>query len=179
MDIAMQRRLQNATKQTFCGVVMQQSWTDLWLWEQLLNANPRIQSIFEIGTKHGGLSLYLRAQVTLREMFFWTCDIQPCPQKVLESYFLEGNVLRNNGEDFREVLAGAPRPLILFCDGGDKRMEVRMFVLFLHSGDIVGVHDWNSEIGATDMLCVEQHLEPLMLAECEAMGSMIRFWTLK
>jgi len=179
MDIEMQRRLQNATKQTFCGVVMQQSWTDLWLWEQLLNASHRVQTIIEIGTKHGGLSLYLRDQAIFREMFFWTFDISPCPQKVLESYFLEGNVFRNSGEDFRKELAGAPRPLILFCDGGNKRREVRMFVPFLHTGDIVGVHDWNSEIGAEDMLCVEQYLEPLMLAECEAMGSMTRFWTQK
>ena len=179
MDIAMQRRLQNATKQTFCGVVMQQSWTDLWLWEQLLNASYRIQSIIEIGTKYGGLSLYLRAQVMFRGMFFFTCDIGPCPQHVLKSNFIEGNVFRNNGEDFREVLAGAPRPLILFCDGGDKRTEVRMFVPFLQPGDIVGVHDWNSEIGAEDMLCVEQYLELLMLDECEAMGSMTRFWTRK
>jgi len=179
MDITMQRRLQNATKQTFCGVIMQQSWTDLWLWEQLLNASNRVRTIIEIGTKHGGLSLYLRSQIKFREMFFWTCDIQPCPQLELRSNFLRGNVFQDNGDDFRAVLYKAPRPLILFCDGGDKRMEVRMFVPFLHSGDIVGVHDWNSEIGAEDMLCVEQYLEPLMLAECEAMGSMTRFWTRK
>ena len=168
--------LRNAAKQTMFGVIMQQSWLDLWLWEQLLNACPGMKAVIEIGTKHGGLSLYLLSQTTYRDMAFWTCDINPCPYLVPRKHFLEGNVFRSDGKQLKELLISAPHPLILLCDGGDKQMEFKMFVPYLQPGDIVGAHDWGSEFWPRSIGCVAQYIEPIMFAECEALNSMTRFW---
>ena len=172
----MYNALRNATKQSMFGVIIQQSWLDLWLWEQLLNAHPETRTIIEIGTKHGGLSLYLLSQATYRGMFFWTYDILPCPRPELHHHFQEGNIFRANGKHLKELLAVAPHPLILFCDGGDKQMEFKMFVPSLQPGDIVGAHDWGSEFWPRSVECVAQYVKPILLAECEALESMTRFW---
>lgn len=172
----MDTALRNPARQTMFGVIMQQSWLDLWLWEQLLNACPEIQAIIEIGTKHGGLSLYLLSQTAYRGMAFWTYDILPCPHPILHSHFQEGNVFRADGKHLKELLAAASHPLILFCDGGDKQMEFKMFVPSLRPGDIVGAHDWGSEFWAHSVECVAQYVKPILLAECEALKSITRFW---
>lgn len=172
----MDAALRDATKQTLFGICIQQSWLDLWLWERLLNAHPEIQAMIEIGTKHGGLSLYLLAQATYRDMAFWTCDIQPCPHPALHGPFQGGNVFDADGAHLKWLLDIAPHPLILFCDGGDKQMEFRMFVPSLRPGDIVGAHDWGSEFWAHSVECVAQYVEPILLAECEALQSITRFW---
>lgn len=172
----MDAALRDPTKQTLFGICIQQSWPDLWLWERLLNAHPEIQAIIEIGTKHGGLSLYLLAQATYRGMAFWTCDILPCPRPVLLQRFRKGNVFDFDGACLKRLLRDAPHPLILFCDGGDKQMEFRMFVPSLRPGDIVGAHDWGSEFWAHSVECLAEYVKPILLAECEALESITRFW---
>ena len=51
----------------------------------------------------------------------------------------------------RELIAGAPRPFVLYCDNGNKPREVDAFASALHVGDFLAVHDLGTEIFAQDI----------------------------
>jgi hypothetical protein len=39
-----------------------------------------------------------------------------------------------------------PRRKLLYCDNGNKIAEVKMYAIHLNKGDILGLHDWGTEI---------------------------------
>jgi hypothetical protein len=57
-----------------------------------------------------------------------------------------------------EVQARLISPTVLFCDNGDKPLEVNLFAPSLQPGDLVVVHDWNTEIAASD---IPETLQPI------------------
>lgn len=73
---------------------------------------------------------------------------------------------------------------ILYCDGGDKTVEVKLFSRFLKVGDVLGVHDWTS--GYHDpFLAQEQVITPYLVRfgfkplehdKFEKAASRSRFW---
>jgi len=177
------RWLADATHMTLFGVTIQQVWQDLWLWEKLLNQHE-VKTIVEIGTKHGGLSLFLQCQAIQRKLRFATVDLHPYKASplalrlgLIDNFFL-GNVFEHWGATLRELLGSCAHPVILFCDGGDKRMEFDWFVPSLQAGDIVGVHDWGMEFFEEDA-CHKELLTPILWSECEALDSWTRFWEVK
>jgi cephalosporin hydroxylase len=128
---------------TFAGVPAAQYWSDFCLWEHLLNWS-RPASIVELGTGRGGMALYLATQAQLRGLHFATHDHAPPLVRVpaIEPFFREGDVLR---EPERVVLD--PKPLVLFCDDGDKPREIETFAPRLEAGDLLAVHNWGVEVG--------------------------------
>ena len=69
--------------------------------------------------------------------------------------------------------SGAKKPLILFCDNGNKKREFREFVPFLKSGDFVVVHDWGSEFLQKDVI---YWVNDLLGDVCDKFGSRTRFF---
>lgn len=125
---------------TFCGRRMSQTWDDLRLYEKVLNAHPDLKSIIELGTEQGGLSHYLHSQTVNRDMMFHTFDIVkpelPVPgwQKV--------DVLR----EAEKVVSFFHRPVLLVCDDGNKPWEMVTYAPYLFPGDLMAVHDWDTEV---------------------------------
>lgn len=156
---------------SFGGVTCAQYWVDFMVWEAVLNTNPELKSIIEIGTWQGGFSRYLWAQAELRGMFFATYDsIQP---DVEPPCFQRLDVYR-----FPElVAAGAPDgPLALFCDGGNKPRELKTFPQLMPEGSIILVHDWGTETVRAD---VPDTLEELYGDYCDEVGSITRIFRVK
>lgn len=168
---------------TLFGVTIQQAWQDLWLWEKLLNEYS-VKTIVEIGTKHGGLSNFLQCQAIQRKLGFATFDIQPFESNPLATHlglmdnFMLGNVFDNGSAVIKALLKTCAHPIVLFCDGGDKRMEFDRLVPELLPGDIVGAHDWGMEFFEEDV-CHTELVTPILWNECEALDSWTRFWTIK
>ena len=164
---------------TFAGLDLAQTWQDLALWEAFLDAHE-IRSLLEFGTWRGGMATFLAFQCHVRGAMFKTADhagdlLQR--RDVLATLGAELLCLDIHTESgvahIAEILKGMPRPLLLFCDNGDKRGEVRKFTGCLRSGDYLAVHDWLSEIGPTD---IPDHLIPVMEAEAESVSSLTRFF---
>jgi cephalosporin hydroxylase len=164
---------------TFAGADLAQTWQDLALWEAFLDRHP-VASLVELGTWRGGMAIFLALQCRARGIRFLTAErftdqIQR-PDLLAE---LGAEVLAvdlHSGEGaarMREILEGLPRPRLLFCDDGDKRLEVRSFGPSLASGDLLAVHDWLAEIGPED---VPAEFVPLMQPECEGTESLTRFF---
>ena len=67
--------------------------------------------------------------------------------------------------------------MILLCDNGDKPREFDTFAPLAKPGDIIVVHDWETEIfpGHINYDLVNE----IMVDECEEVGSMSRFFVRK
>lgn len=172
---------------TFLGVQAVQFWADLLLWEKLFNAHPQLRGCVELGSLHGGLSLYLCLQSAARGLRFRTFDRKapealatPLAQRLdLAAQFVQGDMFddQSAGGELKTLLADARvHPLVLLCDGGNKPKEFQTFVPLLWAGDLVAVHDHNTEFGDGDAEPVKGLVERIFVDECAAHGSFTVFY---
>lgn len=164
---------------SFGGIRAAQTWTDTLLWEAVLNDNPQLKAIFEIGTWKGGFSWWLWAQCEARRkankmpMHFETYDaVKPhvyVPGFRRADVFAEYATL---GITFR-----AWEPCLVFCDGGNKPRELKIFAEQLeHPESLLVVHDWGTEIGPED---VPASVRMVYDDFCDEIGSISRVFQLK
>jgi hypothetical protein len=52
---------------------------------------------------------------------------------------------------------------LLYCDNGDKELEMERYGLQLLPGDIMGVHDWYREVDSKKMEPVLSKFEPMRI----------------
>lgn len=111
------------------------------VWELVLNNNPQIKGIVELGTYQGGFSWVLDAQARARGIEFRTYDIiqpdvEPPGFTKLDFYRYPERVWWGGKAD---------DPIALFCDGGNKPRELRAFPQMCPEGSVFLVHDWGTE----------------------------------
>lgn len=142
------------------GGGMSQNYAALYFFEHYIKGNG-IEYVLEIGTQKGALSLYLANMANATEQFiFHTIDISTGDyydragegighwlDKLNEigdySEFYNGNVFENIGlfNDFVKKYKS-----LIFCDGGDKANEFRVFSEIAKPGDLIVLHDWGKEV---------------------------------
>ena len=138
---------------TFLGMPMGQWWHDLQIWEWFLNEHPDIGHIIEIGTSTGGFATYLAMQCRSRGADFSSFDNGlPYEESVMRNEFLRpivgerlfvADTWGDGGKFIRDCLAtDGRRPILIFCDGGDKIREYKTFAPLLTEQDFLAVHDW-------------------------------------
>lgn len=161
---------------TFCGTFGAQTWNDLAIWEEFFNRYP-ISSLIELGTWKGGMAAFLAVQGLARGFRFTTLDNNGSWQENRETVErLQGTCIVVNVIDLAfmtKLISEQPKPLLLFCDNGDKRRELREIASLLEAGDFVAIHDWGSESGSGD---IPDTWVYLMQEECEAMHSLTRYF---
>ena len=134
---------------TWCGFEMQQLPDALLMWEQAYNELCP-ENVVEIGTGRGAFSLFHKAQAEQRGHRFNTFDIRRClHHKRLGHCWHVCNVFAER-DYFSRFLSGYGKTL-LFCDGGNKPLEVNTFGPMLHPGDVIAAHDWGCEIRWTQI----------------------------
>lgn len=162
---------------TFCGTFGAQTWNDLAIWEEFFNRYP-IASLIELGTWKGGMAAFFAVQGLSRGFQFTTLDNNGLWQENREIVErLGGSCIVANVFDLdfmTKLIREHPKPLLLFCDNGDKRRELREIASQLEKGDYVAVHDWGSESGPGD---IPDAWSYLFQEECEAMQSLTRYFT--
>lgn len=121
---------------------------DLDCWEDFL-VNFKPASLLELGTGTGVMSEFLRPYVS----HFITVDsVRPAPGFTRRmSEFFQADIFGEGREFVEKTIVHMPRPLVLYCDNGDKPREVREFSPFLRAGDYLAVHDFMIEIMDTDI----------------------------
>lgn len=159
---------------SFGGIGCAQFWCDFVLWEALLNSNPHLKGIIELGSWEGGFSRYLYAQAEARGMMFATFDSiwpqMPPPEfRQMDIYRYPEKIAQVAAE---EMLG----PVALFCDGGNKPRELKQFPPLLPEGSIFVVHDWGTETLPGD---VPDFLEELYGDYCDEIGSISRVFRMK
>lgn len=162
----------NFSNASFGGVSCAQYFCDFMLWEAVLNTNPHLKGIVELGTWQGGFSRYLYAQAMARGMGFITFDSvppdNPPPHFSRADVFRDPQFIQNHAERFG--------PTILFCDGGNKPRELKTFPPLMPEGSITIVHDWGTETLAKD---VPDFLEELYGDYCDEIGSVSRVFRMR
>jgi hypothetical protein len=105
--------------------------------------------VIEIGTFHGGLSLFLAFCALVQNMQFHTFDMRMNGKtevyakiRRLGGTFEKLNIFQKPGIDKIKQLISAPGRVMLLCDGGDKPKEIQTFAPFLKKDDIIMGHDY-------------------------------------
>lgn len=167
------------TSSTFCGVEIGQAYKDLLLWEEFLNrATPK--SLIELGSWQGGMSMFLAIQCHCRSMDYVGIDVKQADERAantvqaLGGRLVRGDLFTPSGQEIVcELIQKPTKPMVLFCDNGNKRSEYQKFVPKLAIGDFVAVHDWNSEFYDHDRV---PPLEMMMGDDCRLTESITRFF---
>lgn len=132
---------------SFGGVPAAQCVQDYYLWEYLLNDNPQLRGIVELGTWEGGFSLYLAAQARCRGISFRTYDIVAPGHEI--AGFVQLDIF-GEAESIGQYIRGC-LPVIVLCDGGNKARELRTFSEYLDAESRLVVHDWGTEMDPKDV----------------------------
>jgi hypothetical protein len=154
----------------FVGQEVQHSFFVYHIMSLILEANPQIAGIVELGTGTGGLTMYLGMWAARRGIPMTSFDINayameaegiPAVFEALGVNYEQHNVFQGPGHE-RARAAVTGKPIYLFCDNGNKPEEFKMFVPMLESGSVVSVHDWTAEIRPehVEAVVAEHKLEP-------------------
>lgn len=140
---------------TFLGQGIAQTVYAIPLWESLFKAIPTPARIIELGTGTGGFSTYLKLCCIRFWIPLYTYDLRPFPEtKVTTALNLvDSFAIRNVVVDEDEIanVVRHPGRSLLYCDNGQKITEFRMYAKHLKAGDVIGAHDWGTEIKDADV----------------------------
>jgi hypothetical protein len=148
----------------FFGLLMGQNQNSLIAFDTLfktleLNGAP-VSRIVELGTSHGGMSVFLQLFAISCNAEFRTYDLPgQVPQYAdilsrLGTDVRQGDVLNDDHiqSEIRTFVNG-PGVSVVLCDDGNKQTEFDLFAGGLKDGDLILVHDY-----ATDTDIFEGHL---------------------
>lgn len=114
-----------------------QTREDLEGWRWFLG-EARPHGALELGTASGAFAHWLNARIS----WFKTVDIEKPDRRT--PGFLRLDVW-SRPQRVHDLIAKALRPFVLFCDDGDKQLEVETFGPSLRGGDYLAVHDVGTE----------------------------------
>jgi hypothetical protein len=157
---------------SFGGHPMAQYLCDFMVWELVLNNNPQVKGIVELGTFQGGFSWFLDAQARARGMWFRTFDIIQPDHEPPEFERLDFYRYPDKVAELTNVIG----PVALLCDGGNKPRELALFPPRCAPGSVFLVHDWGTE---TLPEHVPDFLEELYGEFCDSIGSVTRVFRMK
>lgn len=171
---------------TFLGQPTAQTFASLLIWEKIFNEN-KFNSIIELGTWYGGLSLYLYLQSLRQHATFqtydnvhWIDDYNVIKELDEIIKFTDHIIFRNvfELENSIKLMLEKSGQTLIFCDNGNKVKEFLMFSKYMKKGDIIGVHDWNKEIRLTDIdqLIDSKKLIPFYEQQCDEFNTTLRFF---
>lgn len=113
--------------------------------EIVSNFDPDI--VVELGTKNGGFTEVLQ-ESTKNETEIYSYDNRKYPigGKFRDNViFITCDVLSGPVDSIVEACC-SDRKVLLYCDNGDKQREFILYTKYLKKGDMLGVHDWGTEI---------------------------------
>jgi cephalosporin hydroxylase len=143
------------------GLEMFQEAQDLRIWDEFFKKYP-IKMFIEIGTGHGGFSVYMAEICQQRSIEYHTFDnftsidqnAEPILSLVQENAFHYHLVDIFSPEGQAEVvplIKGVLHPLCIFFDNGNKPREWSLMAPLLSLGDFCAVHDWETEFYPSDI----------------------------
>ncbi len=161
---------------TFMGRHMAQEPQDILIWDKFFEEH-KIAAAIELGTGHGGMTLYFGLKCHERNAPFYTFDniqstdfAMPIEQEIgLAKSFRLIDIFSDEGQTMiKNLILTLPKPLLIFFDNGNKPREWGLFAHLTEPGDFCVVHDWGTEFMESDIGGVK--VERIMQAECDARG---------
>jgi len=135
--------------------------------------------IIELGTLQGGLTILLanacpEARIETFDLNAPRARIDEIPRVC----FTAGDILdRTSGAYWGIVtLAHSGLQKILYCDNGHKEEEMAMYAPHLQPGDLLGCHDYGTEVHPENIKEALKGFEPYHHDLFERAGVTTRFW---
>jgi len=160
----------------YMGRHMAQEPQDLFIWEEFFKTFP-IKTLIELGTGHGGMTLYFGLKCHDLGMAFHTFDnIQSTDFAMqverdinLAASFHLIDIFSDEAQKLiGNIITTSPKPLAIFFDNGNKPREWKMYAPLTSPGDFCIVHDWDTEFTAADIGGVP--VERILTEESDARG---------
>ena len=131
------------------GISTSLTWYDIGAILHVIHA-AHIRLVVEIGVEHGGLAALLRAYGAYTGVVYRGIDITL--DALHPAMLLPGIVQRDAWaaatiDEVRQWMADVPGPALIFCDGGDKPRELRLYAPLVRPGDMLMGHDYRNEYG--------------------------------
>jgi len=147
------KKLPSIILSTFLGKRMAQTRYFIPFFEELLfeDKYSEFKRIIEIGTAAGQLSLYFQFLCQQCNAEFHTYDnvdrTDHCDFRNNVGFYDCFHLIScwDDEENIKEKISDQGRSII-FCDGGNKIKEFKVFSDAMKVGDIIGAHDWDQEI---------------------------------
>lgn len=103
-------------------------------------------TIIELGTMHGGFTLFLSEHPISEKAQIHTFDIK---DRELSDFFKDMDKVTFHCCDLfmkkvfiKQLIEASKGPVVVFCDGGNKKKEFNMFAPILRPGDHILGHDY-------------------------------------
>ena len=139
---------------TFLGNKMSQDSGAVEFWEKVLCKND-YKRLIEFGTYKGAMSVFFLLWSMTRKADFKTYDTAAHKFNRL-AYFLKLPLyfrkldIFEHEKEIGELIAKLGMSIV-YCDNGDKSRELKVFSKYLKKGDLIGVHDWGTELSWGDV----------------------------
>lgn len=119
------------------------------MFKELEFSGTPVKRIIELGTFHGGLSVFLGTYCFMKEIPFITYDIESFVHKLpkVNLLFKTLNIdyrIKNINNSIEEIKNEIQKDglTLLLCDGGDKVNEFNVFSSLIKENDIIMAHDY-------------------------------------
>ena len=104
--------------------------------------------IIELGTGYGGMTLLFYDMCPNAEIHTFD-NKKMYSSRINRVNYYNQNIIKHNNTIIN--LCSDKRHKLLYCDNGNKIFEVNNYGCYLDIGDVLGVHDWESEIFYSDV----------------------------
>ena len=141
--------------------VISLSWAQVCAFYDIIS-NHNISTFIELGVHEGGMGSLLAGKCFLSLGFNYVgvevdsnlvkLELKKAEQKLSNFNYKWGNVFeRNIIEYVRNEITKSTGRVLLFCDNGNKSMELVTYCDLLRIGDVLVTHDWQTEIFEDDL----------------------------
>lgn len=149
----------------FAGIPLCCNYYVFDIMSRLIDENPQIKGIVEMGTHTGGMAVYLGLCGIQKGITVNTWEITKQISKETDTMLDKLGVIQHVFDVFaysEKVIEQINKePIYFLADGGDKKRELALFVPHLVRGSIVSVHDWGMEVTFKDLEAVADRLLPI------------------
>jgi hypothetical protein len=154
---------------------------------RILEANPQVRSIIELGTGHGALTLYLRLWAARLGIEIHSFDVNNFvkddgAEQMFYRLGIHRHIMDIMGAEAMQLIKEIidDKPCYLVCDNGNKPLEFATYAPLLPSRSIISAHDWGpaGEIRPEDVEAVvsQQGLVPFEPEEGSKFNTAFGTW---
>lgn len=148
-----------ARRDNYCGLLTKHNIDCFDSINQSLQSY-KISLMIELGFWQCGFTLFLHNMH--KDIPLYSFDLRDVPEYVSKFFndnviFVVDDVLKEPNKRIIKLII-ENKNVLLYCDNGNKREEVAMYAPYLKSGDILGIHDWGSEIFEEDITKLDKKL---------------------
>lgn len=167
----------------FAGIGMAHNYYVQHIFSKVMDENPQIKLIVELGTFKGSMTAALGLEGIRKQIPVWSYEIKDQTNEETKRILATLNVQTRLLDIFehRDVILKliSEVPTYLICDNGNKADEFALFGNALLPGSIISVHDWNTEFHPHHVSPLEGKIEPFYEEDWMKHNCQLATWKIK